>query len=220
MSRLKIGLTFSFLLMSVPWCVAEELVPAPLNMEQAKQEVEGHYAKAHPEIQEYILWTARQFGRSGMWLNEEAFAAWPQESREEKTRYLAALLADGEYGRHLCKGLAEASVLVDERLLPGLMKVAGYHRDDQDYDCRPKWMAVAALARQESEAAVPLLVNLVDHGNQNTRFWARAALARKTQQDFKEDKQAWAEWWVAQGHDPIDPELLEPWQPVGEATAE
>jgi hypothetical protein len=49
------------------------------------------------------------------------------------------------------------------------------HRVNRDYDCRPKWMAVAAVARQESDEAVSLLVRLVDHGNQNTRQWARAA---------------------------------------------
>ena len=72
-------------------------------------------------------------------------------------------------------------------------------------------MAVAALARQESDEAVPLLVSLVDHGNQNTRQWARAALSRKTGQDFKQDKQAWAKWWEAQGNKPIDDKLLQPW---------
>ena len=38
-----------------------------------------------------------------------------------------------------------------------------YHVDNKDYDCRPKWMAIAALARQESPEAVPLLISLVDH---------------------------------------------------------
>ena len=74
-------------------------------------------------------------------------------------------------------------------------------------------MAVAALARQESDEAVPLLISLVDHGNQNTRFWARAALARKTGQDFKQDKQAWAKWWQEQGHTAIDRKLLKPYEP-------
>jgi hypothetical protein len=106
--------------------------------------------------------------------------------------------------------LAEASALKDKRLVPGLMKVADYHLEDRDYDCRAKWMAVAALARQESDEAVPLLISLVDHGNQNTRNWARAALARKTGQDFKKDKAAWAKWWQEQGHSPIDGKFLKP----------
>jgi len=191
--------------------------PAPLDLKKAEKEVKTRYAKAHPEIQEYILWTARQFGRSGLWLNEDALAALSGEARDEKVQYLATLLEEGEYGRHLCKGLAEAGALADKRLVPGLMKVAGYHREGHDYDCRPKWMAVAALARQESDAAVPLLISLVDHGNQNTRKWARAALPRKTGQAFKQDKQAWAQWWQAQGHEPVDAELLKPWQAPSES---
>ena len=186
-------------------------LPAPAVLGKAEAEVREYYAAAHPEIQEYILWTARTFGRNGMWLNADAFAGLPDAEADKLVQDLAALLEDGEYGRHLCPGLARAGAFQDDRLVPGLMKVAGY-REESDYDCRPKWMAVAALARQESSAAVPLLVSLVDHGNQNTRMWARAALARKTGQDFAEDKQAWAKWWQAQGHAAIDDELLTPWQ--------
>lgn len=188
------------------------ILPASLDMEKARAEVMEHYTHAHPEIQEYVLWTARTFGRSRLWLNAEAFDHVSPESREKKIEYLVNLLEQSEYGRHLCQGLAEASVLKDARLVPGLIKVAGYHREDRDYDCRPKWMAVAALARQESEEAVPLLVSLVDHGNQNTRMWARAALSRLTGRDFKDDKPAWAEWWQAQGHDPIPEKWLKPWE--------
>ncbi len=32
------------------------------------------YGKAHPEVKEYVLWTAKTFGPSGMWLNEDACA--------------------------------------------------------------------------------------------------------------------------------------------------
>jgi hypothetical protein len=187
--------------------------PASLDMKKAESEIESRYTKAHPEIKEYVRWTARTFGPSGMWLNEDALAALSDDAREKRIRHLATLFDEGEYGRHLCAGLAEAGAIKDHRLVPGLMKVAGYHRQDRDYDCRPKWMAVAALARQESDEAVPLLISLVDHGNQNTRNWARAALSRKTGQDLKQDKQAWATWWQTQGHKPIDAELLKPWQP-------
>jgi hypothetical protein len=187
------------------------LAPAAIDLSKARVEADTKYAKAHPEIREYVHWTAQTFGPSGMWLNEEAFATWPADQRESRILYLKTLLEDGEYGRHLCSGLAEASALKDSRLVAGLMKVAGYHRSAADYDCRAKWMAVAALARQESEAAGPLLVSLVDHGNQNTRNWARAALARQTGQDFAQDKQAWARWWRDQGHPPIAEDLMKPW---------
>lgn len=186
--------------------------PAMAVMKKAEAEVQARYARAHPEIQEYVLWTARTFGPGGMWLPEDAFAGLSTEAREKRIAHLATLLGEAEYGRHLCAGLAEASALKDERLVPGLMKVAGYHWDERDYDCRPKWMAVAALARQQSDAAVPLLIGLVDHGNQNTRHWARAALSRTTGQDFKQDKQAWAKWWQDQGKGPVAEPFLKPYR--------
>jgi hypothetical protein len=196
-------------------CMAAEATnsPSPLDLKKARAEVEQRYAKAHPEIKEYVLYTAQTFGRSGLWLNEDAFAAAPADAREKRVEHLATLLKDGEYGRHLCAGLAEASALKDQRLVLGLSKVAGYHQKNLDYDCRPKWMAIAALARQESDDSVPLLISLVDHGNQNTRFWARAALARKTGQDLKQDKQAWARWWQEQGHPAVDKNFLKPYEP-------
>ena len=189
----------------------------PVDLQKASDEVESRYGNAHPEIQEYILWTARTFGGSNLWLNEDAFAELPAATREKRVQHLSQLLTEAEYGRHLCAGLAEASALKDKRLVPGLMKVAAYHLEDRDYDCRAKWMAVAALARQEDDAAVPLLISLVDHGNQNTRHWARASLSRKTGQDFRQDKQAWAKWWQAQGHPPIDDKFLKAWKKPAEA---
>lgn len=190
--------------------------PKPLDMDAASAEVSASYGKAHPEVQEFVLHTARSFGSSGLWLNENAYADLTPPDREARIVYLMKLFEEAEYGRHLCQALAEASALKDPRLVPGLEKVGGYHVDGKDYDCRPKWMAVAALARQESPDAVPLLVSLVDHGNQNTRFWARAALARLAKDDFKEDKQAWNKWWVAEGHEAIDPALLKPYTPPTE----
>jgi hypothetical protein len=179
----------------------------------AQTEIAAHYAHASLEVQEYILHTAQTFGRSGMWMAENAFRDKSSADREVRITRLARLLAEAEYGRHLCNALAEAGALKDPRLVPGLMKVAGHHRTDSDYDCRPKWMAVAALSRQEADAAVPLLIGLVDHGNQNTRMWARAALSRKTGQDFQGDKDAWAQWWQSRGHPAVAAEFLKPWSP-------
>jgi hypothetical protein len=194
-------------------CRCTQATPPPVDLDLAATEVSRCYAKAHPEVQEFVLHTARTFGANGMWLNENVYATLKQEQREERIAYLTKLFSEAEYGRHLCAALAEASALKDSRLVPGLVKVAAYHVDDKDYDCRPKWMAIAALARQESPEAVPLLVSLVDHGNQNTRFWARAALARMAKDDFKSDKQAWNKWWVSQGHPAIDAKFLKPYTP-------
>jgi len=185
----------------------------PVDLDLAATEVSRCYGKAHPEVQEFVLQTARSFGAGGMWLNENAYTSLKADQREARIVYLAKLFEEAEYGRHLCVGLAEASALKDSRLVPGLMKVAAYQVADKDYDCRPKWMAIAALARKESPDAVPLLVSLVDHGNQNTRLWARAALARMANDDFKSDKQAWNQWWISKGHTAIAPEFLKPFKP-------
>ncbi len=200
-----LGLILASLISTAAWSG-----PKPLDIDAASAEVSAAYGKAHPEVQEFVLHTARTFGQSGLWLNENADDDLTPADREAKIKYLARLFDESEYGRHLCSALAEASVLKDARLVPGLKKIAAYHIDGQDYDCRAKWMAVAALARQDSPDAVPVLVSLVDHGNQNTRLWARAALARMAKDDFKSDKQAWNKWWVSAGHPAIDPELLKP----------
>jgi hypothetical protein len=204
----RLGLTLAF--MTGPTAFAQ---PQPLDMDAASAEVSSSYGKAHPEVREFVLHTARTFGRNGLWLNENAYAGLKPEERRARVEYLVKLFSEAEYGRHLCSALAEASALKDSKLVPGLKKVAAYHVDGQDYDCRPKWMAVAALARQESPDAVPLLVSLVDHGNQNTRFWARAALARLAHDDFGANKPAWNKWWTDQGHEAIDPALLKPYVP-------
>jgi hypothetical protein len=209
-TSLLLGLTLALIASAT---IAFAARPRSLDMDAASAEVSSSYGKAHPEVQEFILHTARTFGTSGLWLNENAYADLKPQDRDARVAYLAKLFEEAEYGRHLCSALAEASALKDPKLVPGLKKVAGYHVDGKDYDCRPKWMAIAALARQQSADAVPLLVSLVDHGNQNTRLWTRAALARMAKDDFKTDKQAWNKWWVGQGHDPIDPAFLKPFAP-------
>ena len=175
------------------------------------QEIQEHYAKADADVQAYIRWTAENFGRNGLWLPADAFAGLSAEEREKKVTTLVETLK-GEYGRYLCPALAEAGALKDKRLLPGISKAAAYHREDGDYDCRAKWMAVAAVGRQDDIWAVPILVPLVDHGNQNTRMWARASLVRLTGQNFSADKQAWGKWWNESGNQPpIDLSQLKPW---------
>src|SRR5688572_216062 len=61
--------------------------PAPVDMDRAAKEVSDSYGKAHPEVQEFILHTARSFGRDKLWLNDNAFAALTPEEREAKIEY-------------------------------------------------------------------------------------------------------------------------------------
>src|SRR5687768_14629106 len=72
--------------------------PAPLDLKKAQAEVEQRYARAHPEIKEYVLYTAQTFGRSALWLNEDAFAAAPVDAREKRIEHLATLLKTANTG--------------------------------------------------------------------------------------------------------------------------
>ena len=78
-----------------------------LDMDLATDEVSRSYGKAHPEVQEFVLHTAHSFGSSGLWLNENAYAALKPEEREARVVYLVKLFDEAEYGRHLCAGLAD-----------------------------------------------------------------------------------------------------------------
>ena len=84
--------------------------PRPLDMNAASAEVSSSYGKAEPEVQEFVLHTARSFGRSGLWLNENAYADLKPADREARVTYLVRLFDEPEYGRHLCSALAEAGV--------------------------------------------------------------------------------------------------------------
>ena len=186
--------------------------PEALLQAETDREIQQSYAKADPDVQEYIRWTAKNFGRGGLWLPENAFEKLSAEEREQKVAYIEGVLK-GEYGRQLCEVLAQAGALKDKRLLPGVMKAAAYYREDGNYDCRAKWMAVAALGRIGDESAVPLLVSLIDHGNQNTRMWARASLVRITGQNLGTEKKAWGDWWNgAKKQPPITEEQMTPWK--------
>src|SRR5262245_45030413 len=92
----------------------------PLDMDAASAEVSSSYGKAEPEVQEFVLHTARSFGPSAFWLNENAYADLKPADRDARVAYLARLFGDAEYGRHLCSALAEASALKDPKLVPGL----------------------------------------------------------------------------------------------------
>jgi len=93
--------------------------PRPLDMDAASAEVSSSYGKAHPEVQEFVLHTARSFGRDGLWLNANAYADLKPAERDARITYLAKLFDESEYGRHLCAALAEASALKDPKLVPG-----------------------------------------------------------------------------------------------------
>ncbi len=60
---------------------------------------------------------------------------------------------------------------------------------------RSKWMAVRALGKIGDAAAVPVLIDLLDHYNKDTRLYARVGLCEIAGVYFGDDKQQWRTWW-------------------------
>ena len=58
------------------------------DTEEAKEgieaEIDAHYAKAHPEVQEFIRWTAKTFESRGLWMDAGAYDELPDAERREK----------------------------------------------------------------------------------------------------------------------------------------
>jgi hypothetical protein len=185
----------------------------------AQAEINRYYKAVPKEVTDFILVTERQFG-GNLWFPENFIDSLDAETREKEIKYYASVLDEKPYSRQLCPALAKAGVLRDKRLLPGLLKVAA-HTEPGNYDCRPKWMAVAALARMGDESAIPVLVPLVDFGNKNVQMWSRAALYRLTGQTFDQDKKEWGAWWNAQNKEPkLKDEDLKPWAAVSDPGAQ
>ena len=76
--------------------------PKPLDVDAATTEVSTSYGKAEPEVQEFVLHTARSFGRDALWLNENAYEDMKPADREARIAYLVKLFDEAEYGHHLC----------------------------------------------------------------------------------------------------------------------
>ncbi len=64
---------------------------------------------------------------------------------------------------------------------------------------RPRWMAVRALGRIGDKKAVPLLINLLDHYNNDTRLCSKVALCEITGVYFGDSKQKWTGWAQSNG---------------------
>src|SRR5262245_28784210 len=96
-ASLRIGLSLALIANTVAFAA-----PQPLDMDAASAEVSSSYGKAEPEVQEFVLHTARSFGQSGLWLNENAYAGQKPADREARVTYLVRLFSTAEYGRHLC----------------------------------------------------------------------------------------------------------------------
>jgi hypothetical protein len=152
-----------------------------------------------------LAWTDRQF-RSVF--DYRTFEGWTDSKRAE----LEAALMDtlkGPLTREYYQAINTLAALRSTNAMPRLREIAF---DRADKNCRDRWMAIRALGLIGDRAAVPELIHLVYHGNQNTRWWAQITLVRLTGQNLGRDWNAWGKWWNQQGgQPPFQPEVIRWW---------
>lgn len=109
-------------------------------------------------------------------------------------------------GRNTIPAINHLASIRSNKAVPRLLKIAA---DRREKDNRDRWMAIRALGLIGDPAAVPELIDLVYHPNQNTRFWAQISLVRLTGKNFGRDAAAWKKWWREQnGTPPVSDETV------------
>jgi hypothetical protein len=152
-----------------------------------------------------LAWTDRQF-RS--FFDRRTFDSWSADERAaQETKLIDSL--KGPQSRDYFLAINTLGAMRSTAALPALREIA-YDRADKNN--RDRWMAIRSIGLIGDKRDVPELVNLVYHGNVNTRWWAQISLVKITGQNFGPDWQAWGQWWNAQQGDPSwKPEIIKWW---------
>jgi HEAT repeats/Bacterial Ig-like domain len=152
-----------------------------------------------------LVWTDRQF-RS--YFDGRTFEGWSEQERADlEAKSIDAL--KGPRSQDYYRAIGTLAALHSTQALPALRSIA-YERVDRNN--RDRWMCIRALGLIGDKADVPSLIQLVYHGNINTRWWAQISLVRLTGQNFGNDWNAWGKWWNdQQGAPPYKPEIVRWW---------
>ncbi|MHC4353278.1 MAG: carboxypeptidase regulatory-like domain-containing protein [Planctomycetota bacterium] len=131
---------------------------------------------------------------AGWFKVEEAYAA---ASDNEKSRMVRQWMTDATSDdfETMTRAIAALGNVAAKQALDVLMTIGQKPKKGN----RPRWMAVRALGRIGDKKAVPLLINLLDHYNTDTRLYAKVALCEITGVFFGDSKQKWTEWANSQG---------------------
>lgn len=152
-----------------------------------------------------LAWTDRQF-RS--YFDGRTFEGWSAQERADlEARCIDAL--KGPRTQEYYRASGTLAALRSTKAVPALSGIA-FERADRNN--RDRWMAIRALGLIGDKTVVPGLIQLVYHGNLNTRWWAQISLVRITEKNFGKDWNAWGKWWNDQkGQPPYDPEIVRWW---------
>ncbi len=138
----------------------------------------------------------------------------PQERTAEEERWRSELATRA--GRERDSAINALALLGSKKAVAELLETATQR---SQVDNRPRWMAVRALGIVGDPIAVPDLVHLTYHYNQDTRLWAQISLVRLTGENFARDVAAWRQWWDRQGGKPPISEEIIDWQAAESAAA-
>lgn len=136
----------------------------------------------------YMEWTEEKFAGQ---LDRSEFADLSESTKAElEEKWIAILQAPRN--KKYYNAINSLAAIKSKKAVKPLLKIAGEHREK---DNRDRWMATRALGIVGDDSAVPELIHLVYHYNQNTRFWAQISLVRLTGENFGTDWQQWGKWW-------------------------
>ncbi|MBN2127965.1 MAG: carboxypeptidase regulatory-like domain-containing protein [Sedimentisphaerales bacterium] len=139
-------------------------------------------------LRRHEQYTAGWFGA------ERAYeAASEQDKREIIARWMTE--AAGDDFDKMTRAIAALGNVAAKEAVDVLMRIG----DKPKRGNRPRWMAVRALGRIADHQAVPLLINLLDHYNTDTRLYVRVALCEIAGVYFGDSREKWSAWAKQQG---------------------
>jgi hypothetical protein len=131
---------------------------------------------------------------AGWFKVEEAYEAASEDAKKLMIKQWITDATGDDFDK-MTRAIAALGNVPAQEALDVLMNIAQKPKGGN----RPRWMAVRALGRIGDMAAVPLLINLLDHYNSDTRLYAKVALAEITGIYFGDSKEKWSNWARQQG---------------------
>ena len=180
--------------------------PPPAAIPASASEAPALDARLNDQQRRVLTWTDRQF-RS--FFDSRSFDGWSADERAAlETKLVDAL--NGPVTREYYLAINSLAALRSTNALPKLRELAFDRRDKNNRD---RWMALRALSLLGDKASVPEIIQLVYHGNVNSRWWAQISLVRLTGQNFGPDWEAWGRWWNESGAQPAySPQMIQWWK--------
>ena len=122
-------------------------------------------------------------------------------SQQEKDRMIAGWIAGAQDHRNMDRQTRSIAALgnVAAKQAVGVLLEIVQEPSGRGRSNRGRWLAVRALGRIGDLSAVPVLIEVLDHYNQNTQVYAKVALCEITGVYFGNNQPKWRQWWELRG---------------------